>query len=84
MLKAAGHKINASVLEQIQKFCHFCQSHDKAPQRFKFSIKDNSYFNYKIIINVVQINNRNVLHVIDTDTSFQAAVFLKSMSARDT
>lgn len=84
MLKAAGHEIDASVLEQIQKFCHFCQSHDKAPQRFKFSIKDDLYFNYEIIINVVRINNRNVLHVIDADTSFQAAAFLKSMSARDT
>lgn len=84
MLKAAGHEVNTSILEEIQKFCHFCQSYDKAPQRFKFSIKDDSHFNYEIIIDVVRINNRNVLHVIDADTSFQAAVFLKSMSARDT
>jgi hypothetical protein len=84
MLRAAGHKVNSSILEQIQKFCHFCQSYDKAPQRFKFSIKDNSHFNYEIVINVVQINNRNVLHVINANTSFQAAEFLKSMSAQDT
>lgn len=84
MLKEAGHDINASALKQIEKFCHFCQSHEKGPQRFKFSIKDNLYFNYEIVIDVVRIGNRDVLHVIDTDTSFQAATFLKSMSARDT
>jgi hypothetical protein len=84
MLRAAGHEVDSSILEQIQKFCHFCQSYDKAPQRFKFSIKDDSHFNYEIVIDVVRINNRNVLHVIDADTSFQAAEFLKSMSARDT
>jgi hypothetical protein len=83
MLTAAGHDVDTSVLEEIQKFCHFCQSHDRAPQRFKFTIKDDSHFNYEIIIDVVRINNRDVLHVIDTDTSFQAAIFLKSMSARD-
>jgi hypothetical protein len=84
MLRAAGHEVDASILDEIQKFCHFCQSYDKAPQRFKFSIKDDSHFNYEIIIDVVRINNRNVLHVIDADTSFQAAVFLKSVTARDT
>jgi hypothetical protein len=84
MLQAAGHEVDASILDKIQKFYHFCQSYNKAPQRFKFSIKDNSHFNYEIIIDVVQINNRNVLHVINADTSFQAAVFLKSVTAQDT
>jgi predicted GTPase len=70
MLTAAGHDVNASVLEQIQKFCYFCQSHDQALQRFKFTIKDNLHFNYEIIIDVVRIGNRDVLHVINTDTSF--------------
>jgi hypothetical protein len=84
MLTLAGHDVDASVLKQIQKFCHFYQSHNRAPQRFKFTIKDNSHFNYEIIINVVRISNKDVLHVINANTSFQAAIFLKSMSARDT
>jgi hypothetical protein len=84
MLTEAGHTVNPTILEQIQKFCHFCQTYGSAPQRFKFSIKDDKHFNYEIIIDVVRIGNKDALHVIDADTSFQAAVFLKSMSARDT
>lgn len=84
MLLHAGHDIDLKALEAIEKLCHFCQTYDKAPQRFKFTIKDDSHFNYEIIIDVVRIGNRDVLHVIDADTSFQAAIFLKSLSARDT
>jgi len=84
MLKNAGHDVDPSVLKEIKKFCHMCQTHDPAPQRFKFTIKDNLHFNYKVVIDVVRIGNHDVLHVVDTATSFQAATFLKSLSARDT
>ncbi|KAI1819054.1 hypothetical protein F4861DRAFT_544296 [Xylaria intraflava] len=84
MLRRAGHDVDQSTLEEIQKFCHHCQSYDPAPRRFKFSIKDDCNFNYEIIIDVVRIGGKQVLHVIDAATSFQAATFLKSMLARDT
>jgi hypothetical protein len=84
MLQEAGHDVNSAVLEEIQKVCHHCQTHGDAPRRFKFTIKDNMHFNYEIVIDVVRIGGKDVLHVIDSDTSFQAAVFLKSLSARDT
>jgi hypothetical protein len=85
LLKSAGHTdVEEAILEKIQKFCHHCQLHDPAPKRFKFSIRDESHFNYEIVIDVVRLGNRNVLHVIDADTSFQAATFLSSLSARDT
>ncbi|RWA03359.1 hypothetical protein EKO27_g11746 [Xylaria grammica] len=83
MLSRAGHDVDHSTLEEIQKFCHHCQSHDRAPQRFKFSIKDDCNFNYEVIIDAVRLADGQVLHVIDAATSFQAATFLKSMSARD-
>ncbi|KAL0929476.1 uncharacterized protein CTRU02_204398 [Colletotrichum truncatum] len=85
LLKNAGHDdISQSILEKVQKFCHNCQSHDPAPRRFKFSLKDESYFNYEIVVDVVRLKDKNALHVIDTETSFQGATFLKSLSARDT
>jgi hypothetical protein len=82
LLTTAGHDTDATVLDEIRKFCHFCQTYGPAPSRFKFSIKDDTHFNYEIIIDSVQIGGKHVLHVIDADTSFQAATFLKSMSAR--
>lgn len=85
LLRNAGHDdVEEAILEKIQKFCHFCQLHDPSPRRFKFSIKDESHFNYEVVIDVVHLGERNVLHVIDSDTSFQAATFLNSLSARDT
>jgi hypothetical protein len=84
MLNNARHNINSSILAEIKKFYYYYQLHNPLPQRFKFSIKDNSHFNYKIVINIVQIGTKDALHIIDTDTSFQAATFLKLMSAQDT
>ena len=84
MLTQAGHDVDESVLREVEKFCHQCQSYGQAPRRFKFTLKDDMFFNYEIIVDIVRIDNRDVLHVIDADTSFQAATFLKSISAYDT
>lgn len=85
LLKNAGHEdIEISALEEIQKFCSECQSHDPVPRRFKFTLKDEHEFNYEVIVDVVYLNGQNVLHVIDASTSFQAATFLPSLTARNT
>ena len=44
--------------------------HAKSPSRFKFTLKDNYDFNYKIIIDVMYINSKPVLHVVDAATVF--------------
>lgn len=85
LLQEAGHQdVRREILEKINKMCHHCQTHDPAPKRFKFTIKDNCEFNYQIVADIVQLNGRNVLHVIDVATSFQAAAFVRSLSAKDT
>lgn len=85
LLKNAGHNdVQEEILRKISKFCHHCQSHDPAPQRFKFTIKDECHFNYEIVIDIVQLKGHKALHVIDVATSFQAATFVRSMSAQDT
>lgn len=58
--------------------------HSKALSQFKFSLKDNLEFNFKIIINVMYIDSKPVIHIVDTATAFQAAWFLKDMSAKTT
>jgi hypothetical protein len=55
----------------------------KAPGRFKFTLRDNYNFNFEIIIDVIYLNGKPVLQIIDTATSFQAAKFFKDMSARN-
>jgi hypothetical protein len=53
----------------------------KSSGRFKFTLKDNYKFNYLIIINVMYLNGKPVLQVVDSATAFEAARFLKDMSA---
>jgi hypothetical protein len=37
----------------------------KSSSRFKFSLKDDYEFNYSIVIDVIYLNNKLVLYVID-------------------
>ncbi|KLU93222.1 hypothetical protein MAPG_12159, partial [Magnaporthiopsis poae ATCC 64411] len=84
LLQEAGHKdVKQDILEEIGKVCHHCQTHDPAPQRFKFSIKDECAFNYEVVMDIVQIGGKNALHVIDAATSFQAATFVRDRSAKE-
>jgi hypothetical protein len=53
----------------------------KSSGRFKFTLKNNYEFNYSIIIDVIYLDGKPVLQVVDSATAFEAARFLKDMSA---
>ena len=67
----------------INKFFHYCQIKGKTPQYFKFILKKEIDFNYKIFINVMYLDGKSVLHTIDAATTFQAGCFLNNISAKD-
>jgi hypothetical protein len=54
----------------------------KSPGRFKFTLKDDYEFNYSVVIDILYLEGKPVLQVIDSAISFGAARFLKDMSAR--
>jgi len=84
LLTNAGHDVEQSALAEINKFCHHCQMKNSSPRRFKFSLKSERDFNFEVIVDVLHLDGKPVLHVVDSGTSFQAGRFLKSMSAKDT
>ncbi|KAI0993172.1 hypothetical protein K3495_g15012, partial [Podosphaera aphanis] len=85
LLSRAGHEgVSKETLSEISKFCHHCQLHGSAPKRFKFSLKDDREFNYEILADIMYLDSKPVLHVVDSATSFQAAQFLTTMSAKET
>jgi hypothetical protein len=55
--------------------------HEKSPGRFKFTLKDDHDFNYSVVIDVLYLEGKPVLQVVDSATCFQAARFLRDMSA---
>jgi hypothetical protein len=57
---------------------------DKSPRRFKFILKDDYNFNFEVIIDIIYLDGKPVLQIVDTATSFQAVRFLKDISAKNT
>jgi hypothetical protein len=55
----------------------------KSLSKFKFSLKNNYEFNYSVIIDIIYLDSKLVLYIIDVFMSFQAASFLKNMLARN-
>jgi hypothetical protein len=53
----------------------------KLPERFKFTLKDDYEFNYFVVINILYLEGKPVLQVVDSAILFAAARFLKDMSA---
>ncbi|KAJ5576300.1 hypothetical protein N7535_003226 [Penicillium sp. DV-2018c] len=83
VLTAAGHNTDQSLLEDINKICHHCQTNEKKPLRFKFTLQDDYEFNAEIVADTMFLDgNTPVLHVVNTATSFNAARFLTNQTPR--
>ena len=71
--------------EKISKHCHQCQIQSRGPGRFRFRLQEEDIqFNAEIIVDIMYLDSKPVLHVVDTATSFQAARFLRNMSSKAT
>ena len=53
----------------------------KSLGRFKFILKDDYEFNYLVIINVIYLDRKPILQIIDFITTFKATRFLKDILA---
>lgn len=84
ILHRAGHDVNSSYVRTLTKYCHHCQMNGKSPGRFRFTIKDDHEFNYSVIIDILFLDGKPVLHVVDSATAFQGARFLPNVSAKTT
>ena len=85
VLSRAGHEdLDYNTLARIVKFCHQCQMHGGAPGRFRFTLRDDIDFNYRVLVDVMYLNGKPVVHVIDEATAFQAARFLHNVTAKAT
>lgn len=84
LIKSGHEDVERSILEEIEKFCHSCQMNRQSPRRFKFTLHEDCEFNYEIMVDIMYLNNRPVLHVVDVAIAFQAGRFLPSISAKET
>ena len=85
ILQRAGYdEIDNNFIKHLTKVCHQCQIHSKSPGRFKFTLKDDHEFNYTIFIDIFNLEDGPVLHVVDSATAFNAGRFIKDFSAQAT
>lgn len=84
VLERAGHDIEREALKHINKVCEHCQKYGKSPGRFRFTIRDDVSFNHSIIVDIMYIDGKPVLHIVDEATRFNAARWLPNISARTT
>jgi hypothetical protein len=76
-------EFDPAIIKRITEFCHQYQTNSKSPGRFKFNIRDtNLEFNTEIIVDVMYLESKPVLYVVDSAIVFQAARFLRNMSTK--
>lgn len=60
-----NYEIDFDLLIYFIEFCEFCQKHNNIFRKFAFLIENNVEFNYNVIVDIFNINDKNVLHFID-------------------
>jgi len=69
------------VLKNISKACATCQSLENKPMHFQVSLPDtNIVFNQELALDLMFIDRKAILHVVDLATHYSAATFLKGQS----
>lgn len=85
--RAKPEKANAQLLKILQEIsiaCQACAPYTVPPFRFRTTIPpDEIVFNRELAMDLMYLNKKPVLHVIDTATNFQNAVFIRSKSTED-
>ena len=65
------------LLEKITKVCETFQTFSAIPQRFRVSLPPSDIvFNNKLALELMWIEKKAVLHVVDIETGFNSATFL--------
>lgn len=66
------------LIDDVTDACTQCKEFLSKPFRFRASIPDDEVvYNHELAIDLVWLNGVSALHVVDTHTSFQNAVFIK-------
>ena len=67
-------------LKEIYDSCHICQTYSTKPLTFQARCPDEIIFNKEVRIDLMFLQGKPVIHVVDTGTNVSAARFLPSQS----
>jgi len=79
----AGEDVQKAI-QYLTERCKTCVELGEKPKRFKLTVgAEESKFNSTIAADVMYLNKRPVLHVVDEATHFAAAIFLRKVSSKE-
>ena len=88
MKRGVPERISPEVLrdfEKIENTCELCQRLSHAPHRFRVSLPEKDVvFNHTVCMDIMFLDGKSVLHVVDRDTKFSAAALLRSETIEET
>ena len=82
LLERSGNVVELQALQYLTKYCEQYQKHGRSPGRFTFTLKEDLDFNYNVIVDIIYIEGKPVLYLVDEATRFQAGRWLKNISAQ--
>ena len=69
------------LIDSVTTACQKCKEFSSKPFRFRASLPDNDVvYNHELAIDLLWLSGSPVLHVVDTHTSFQNAIFIEDKS----
>ena len=75
------HDVELQALQYLTKYCEQYQKHGRLQGYFTFTLKEDLDFNYNVIVDIMYIEGKPILHLVDEATRFQAGQWLKNISA---
>jgi len=82
LARAGGPKATPNAraeLDRVAAACQVCQRLAKAPSRYRVALPaDGVTFNRTVYLDLMYLDGRSVLHVVDRDTAFSAAAFTRA------
>lgn len=80
MLKHCDYETNKKIIDNLLKYYSYCQKYRKLPGHFTFTLKEDTKFNYLILVNIKYINNNLILYIIDETILLLTARWLNNIS----
>lgn len=85
--KARPEEMYTSVqhsIKELTEACTTCEYHASRPKRFRLTVgTEELRFNHIVAVDVMYINRRPILHVVDEATHYSSARFLPNASAKE-
>ena len=73
-----------AAIEELHKKCETCQRHGAKPKRFRLTTgTEDLRFNHIVAADIMFINRKPILHVVDEATHFSAATWLRNSSLKE-